>query len=101
MVIAGPSQRMRVTATQTPASAATMGTIHTSEIRVLLLLTARASGALGSIVSSGMAYLRYGHRIPDQTRIERLDRQHREHDDRREEEHAGRRLHRQSVTGGP
>src|SRR5262249_2419115 len=88
MVICGPWPRMRVTATQVPASAATIGTIHTSDSRVCRLGTRRDSEIMGS----GMLNLSRAHRIPDQARIERLHRQHREHHDRCEEEETGRRL---------
>ena len=58
IVIFGPSLRIRVTATHTPASAATMGTIQTRESRVRFLATVRDSATWGSGWSrSGMLYL--------------------------------------------
>src|SRR5262249_2104262 len=95
MVIFGPSPRILVTATQAPAIAATMGMIQTRENRVCFLLTALDSGACGSDSwSSGMANLSRAARIPDQTRVEGLGAEHRQHHHRREEEEAGARFHR-------
>ena len=45
----GPSLRIFVTATQAPATAATMGMIQTSESRVRFLATALDSGTWGLI----------------------------------------------------
>src|SRR5215510_1641704 len=95
MVIFGPSARIRVTATQAPAIAATMGMIQTSESRVCFLPTALESGTFGGNPSpSAMANLSRACRIPDQTRVKGLDAKHRQHHHRREEEQAGTRFHR-------
>src|SRR5262245_37405884 len=91
MVILGPWPRILVTATQTPATAATIGTSHTSERRVRRLATARASGTGGS---SGISHLSRALRIPDEPRVEGLDREHGQHHDGREERQAGPRLDR-------
>src|ERR1017187_9567345 len=86
-----------VTATQTPAIAATMGMIQTSASRVRFLATTRDSGTLGSDWSlSGILNLclncfRTGG-IPDQPRVERLDRKHGQHHDRGKEKKPGCRL---------
>src|SRR6266576_1749610 len=95
IVIFGPSLRILVTATQTPVSAATMGTIQTTESRVRFLTTVRASPTWGSGGSrSGIPHLSRAQGIPDQSGIERLDREHRQHHDSREEDQPQRRLHR-------
>src|SRR5262249_62294260 len=70
MVIFGPSARIRVTATQAPAIAATMGTIQTRESRVCFLPTALESGMFGGDPSpSAMADLSRALRLPDQTPV--------------------------------
>ena len=95
IVILGPSLRTLVTAIQTPASAATIGMIQTSDSRVRLLGTAFESGTEGiGVPRSGMLNLFRDCGIPDQPRIEGLDREHRQHHHRREKEQARPRLHR-------
>src|SRR5215471_8688901 len=95
IVIVGPSARIRVTATQAPTTAATIGTIHTSDRRVLRLPRCFDSGTGGSGASaSGMSDLVGARRVPDQAWIEGLDGEHREDHDRGEEEQARRGLHR-------
>src|SRR5215467_8929423 len=84
---------MRVTATQTPASAATMGTIQTNESRVRFLATCRDSGTYDTPwLGSGMLHLSAAGCIPDQPGVERLYREHGQHHDCCEEEQTGARL---------
>src|ERR1022692_2750614 len=95
IVILGPWLMILVTATQVPATAATIGMIQTSESRVRFLGTTFASGTWGSGLSlSGMLNLLRTCGIPDQSRIKGLDREHRQHHHRGEEKKPGRRLHR-------
>ena len=57
-MIFGPSLRIRVTATQTPTSAATIGMNQTSESRVFFLVTVLDSGTPGGgVFGSGMSNL--------------------------------------------
>src|SRR5205809_2001649 len=93
MVIFGPSARILVTATQTPAIAATIGTSQTTESRVRFLGTFLDSGTYGAWFS-GTLHLRPAGCIPDETGVERFDREHRQHHDCREEEQPGSRLDR-------
>src|SRR4051794_39559794 len=91
MVIVGPVSRMRVTAIQAPARAATMGTSHTGEKRVRLFAIRFASGTGGSWMGwSAMLGLdlHLAPRIPDQTRIEGLHGEHRQYHHRGEEQQA-------------
>src|SRR5579864_3465860 len=95
MVISGPWPRYRVTATQAPTIAATIGMTQTSENLVRFFGTALDWGTGGSGGSrSGMTNLFSACGIPDQPRIEGLHREHGEHYYRREEDQAGPRLHR-------
>src|SRR6185295_2475246 len=88
MVMVGPSLRMRWTAIPMATTAARIGMIQTTEIRARLLGTTVACGMSGRSESSAMVSLHSGSGIPDQAGVERLRRDHRQHDDRREEEHA-------------
>src|SRR5580704_5658119 len=91
----GPSLKNLVTATQTPTSAATIGMNHTTESRVRFLDTTLESGTAGlGICGSGMLNLVHAGGVPDEPRVERFDRQHREYDHGREKQQTGRRLHR-------
>jgi hypothetical protein len=86
MVIFGPSLRIRATATHTPSAAARIGMSQTGESRVCFLGTALASGTEGIGGSrSGISNLFGACGIPDQPRIEGLDRKHCQHHHRREE----------------
>src|SRR5262249_36739623 len=89
MVIFGPWLRIRVTATQTPATAAMIGTIQTTESRVRFLVTARDCGTCDVSLSAMGTPFRTG-AIPEEPRIERPDGQHCENHDGGEEEQAGR-----------
>src|SRR5580693_1352725 len=100
IVISGPSLSTLVTATHAPTTAARIGMNQTSESRVRLLGTVLDSGTeeRGGSLSGICDLFRIGllpaYRIPNQPRIERFDREHREHHHRREEDQAGPRLNR-------
>src|SRR6516164_7971654 len=95
MVISGPSLRILVTATQTPIAASSFGITPTTESRVRLGETPLDCGKVGSVVrSSAILNSLFACRVPNQTGIERLDRQHCQHHDHREEEQPGPRLDR-------
>src|SRR5579864_9181468 len=95
MVMFGPSLRILATATHTPTSAAMIGMVHTSESLVCFLGTALDSGmGPGGVCGSAMCNLAQIGGVPDQSRVERLDRQHRQYYNRREEKEARPRLHR-------
>src|SRR5215469_17056341 len=90
MVISGPSLRILVTATQTPSAAATIGIIQTTESRVRLGESPLDCGTVGSVVrSSAILNSLFACRVPYQTGIERLDRQHGQHHYHREEKQPG------------
>src|SRR5262245_57652191 len=90
IVIVGPSLRIRWTARPIATTAASTGMIQTTEILARLRGTIVACGTSGGRGSSGMGGLPCGTRarIPDQSRIEALGRDHGQHDNAREEEHA-------------
>src|SRR5271156_1263027 len=100
MVILGPSLSTRVTATHAPTIAARIGMNQTSESRVRFLGTFLDSGtderggSRSGISNLFRTCLYRTCGIPDEPRIERLDRQHRKHHHRREEDQAGPRLDR-------
>ena len=70
------------------------GTIQTRESRVCFLGHGPRLGHEAGRSDQAWRGLAPRDRIPDQPRIEGLDREHRQHHDRREEEQAGRRPHR-------
>src|SRR6202041_342852 len=100
IVIVGPSLNTRVTATHAPTTAARIGMNQTSESRVRFLGTFLDSGtddrggSRSGICNLFRICLLRTYRIPDQSRIERLDREHRKDHDRREEDQARSRFHR-------
>src|SRR5215469_1132213 len=95
MIISGPSLRILVTATQTPSAAATIGIIQTTESGVRLGERPLDCGTVGSVVrSSAILNSLFASRVPNQTAIERLDRQHCQHHDHREKKQPGTRLDR-------
>src|SRR5215469_7213075 len=90
IVIFGPSLRILVTATHRPTTVATIGMIHTSESLVFFLATALDSGIEpDGVCGSAMVNLLRICSVPNQARVERLDREHRQHHYRGEEEQAG------------
>src|SRR5579871_2235273 len=93
IVIFGLSLLILATPTQTPTSPAAIGTSQTREGRVRFLGTALDTATCMSSWSGILAPCR-AHGIPDQPRVEGLDGEHREHDDRGEEKQTHRRLHR-------
>src|SRR6516162_51953 len=95
MVISGPSLIIFVTATQPPTAASTFEITQTPESRVRLREKPLDCGTVGSVVrSSAILNSLFAGRVPNQTRIETLDRQHRQHHDHREEKQPRPRLHR-------
>src|ERR1700683_2514510 len=101
MVIFGPSLITRVTATHAPTIAARIGMNQTSESRVRFLGTfldsgteERVGGSRSGISNLFRICLYRTCSVPDQPRIERLDRQHRKHHYRREKDQAWPRLDR-------
>src|SRR5262249_33101790 len=84
MVIFGPCARIRVTATHTPATAATIGTTHTTESRVRFRVTVLDSDT--DAVGPGMLHLAPPRGTPYQPRVEASHRKHRQPHHRREEE---------------
>src|SRR5271170_3291555 len=87
MVIVGPWLRILVTATQTPTSAATIGITQTGEILVCFLATARDWGTGGSGVCCSTMYNLLGaDGVPDKTWVKGLNRKHRQHHHRGEED---------------
>src|SRR6266700_2602742 len=92
MVMVGPSLRMRWTAIPRATTAARIGMIQTTEIRMLLRTTV-ACGRSGRSACSAIVSLRVVAGIPDEARVEGLGRDHRQHDHGREEQHARTGLH--------
>src|SRR5262245_62820425 len=88
MVIVGPSLMMRCTAMPMATAAARMGITHTTEIRPRRRRSTVAWGRDERSLSSAMAAFRGTARIPDQTGVERVGGEHRQHDHRDEEDHA-------------
>src|SRR5260370_14926568 len=88
-----------VTATHAATMAATMGMSKSSESRVRLLgtlfdsVTEERGGSRSGICNLFRICRVRIYGIPDESRIERLDREHREHHYRRKEDQAGARLH--------
>src|SRR5260370_26241939 len=99
MVIWGSWLRFLVTATHAPRSAATIGMSQTSESRVRLLgtlldsVTEERGGSRSGICNLFRICRVRIYGIPDESRIERLDREHREHHYRRKQDQAGAPLH--------
>src|SRR5262245_14492220 len=94
MVMLGPSLSSRCTATPIATNAARIGMIQTGEMREGLGATTLARGISRDPALSAMCHARPVMRIPQQARIERLRRQHRENDHGHEEWHSGTGLHR-------
>src|SRR5512139_1643752 len=94
IVIVGPSLRMRWTAIPTPTSAARTGMIHTIDRRLRLGATTVACGSSTSSLGSAMRAPARLVGVPDQPRIERVGRDHRQHDHRHEVHDADARRHR-------
>src|SRR5262245_20184837 len=95
MVMVRPSLRMRWMAIPTATTAARIGMIQTTEIRVRLRRPTVACGRRGKSVSSAIVSPHFSAGIPDEARIEGFGRNHREHDHRREKQHprSGRHRH--------
>src|SRR5262249_23926410 len=96
IVMVGPSLSACWTAMPTATSAASTGTIQMFEIRLRCREATVASGKSSSRLLSTMLVppgSRCG-RIPDQTRVEGLRRDHRQHHDCPEEDDPWARLHR-------
>src|SRR5580700_619795 len=94
IVIAGPSLRIRWIAIPMATSAARSGMIQTMENRMRFLGTTVACGSLSRSIGSAMADGLGVSGVPDQARVEGLGGEHRQHNDRREEQNAGTRRHR-------
>src|SRR5215831_4512760 len=94
IVTSGPSLRMRCTAIPMATTAARIGMIHITEIRPRFRGTTVASGNSSVARGSAMMDLELVGGVPDQTRVEGLRRQHRQHDHRHEEHHSRPGLHR-------
>ena len=85
MVMVGPSLMMRWTAIPTATTAARIGMIQTMEIRARLWGTTVACGIPEGSRESAMVSLPDVGGVPDESGVESLGRDHRQHDDRREE----------------
>src|SRR5262245_3867479 len=94
MVMVGPSLRTRWTAIPMATTAARIGMTQTTEMRTRRRGTTVACGRSSRSMLSGMTVPPGHGRVPDQAGIEGLRRYHRQHDDRREEEHPQAGLHR-------
>src|SRR5262249_1832846 len=95
MIISGPSLRILVTATQTPGGGDTSGVSETPEGGVRWGESPLDCGRVGRVVrSSAILNSLFASRVPNQTAIERLDRQHCQHHDHREKKQPGTRLDR-------
>src|SRR5262245_32403666 len=82
MVMVGPSLRMRWTATPMATTAAKIGMIQMTEIRVRLFGTTVACGRLSRLLLSAMSVLLACARIPDQAGVERFSCDHGQHNHR-------------------
>src|SRR6185295_11071833 len=89
MVIVGPSARSRWIAMPSATSAASAGMIQMMEMRRRFR---RVTAAFGRSSCSGCSAMRGSmpdSGVPDEPRVERFRRQHRQYDDGSEEQHAG------------
>src|SRR5262245_17524613 len=89
MMIVGPSLRMRWTAIPIATTAARIGMIQMTEMRVRFGGTTVACGRWSDSGESTIECPSFSWRIPDETRVEALRREHGQHHDRHEEDHAG------------
>src|SRR6188768_3846004 len=84
MVMVGPSLIMRWMAMPMATTAARIGMIQTTEIRVPFFRTTVACGSSSRLIFSAMRTLRVCQRIPNQPGVKGLRRDHRQHHHRRE-----------------
>src|ERR1700758_5621690 len=94
MMIVGPSLRMRCTAIPIATIAARIGMIQMIEMRVRFGGTTVACGISSGLEGSAIQCLPFARRIPEQTRVEGLCREHGQHDHRHEEDDPGARFDR-------